>query len=158
MRAKRVVTVPLQPYFGFHWQEDVNGEKRTVKNGGFLAPIFVSRIFGADFFTVYADFSRFIRDINGESLKKNISRYWWYFSRLVFHGLPSRKKLESGKRKIMGCSLFLAYSWKLPAYSGVFLLTNDTFGCFTYSWKGAFCLQFYFLLTIGAFLLSKCVL
>ena len=32
-------------------------------------PIF-SR-FGADFFTVYADFSRFVRDINGE--KKNIS-------------------------------------------------------------------------------------
>ena len=46
-------------------------------------PIF-SR-FGADFFTVYADFSRFIRDINGE---KKTSRYWWSFSRLVFHGLP----------------------------------------------------------------------
>ena len=30
-------------------------------------PIF-SR-FGADFFTVYADFSRFIRDINGEKKK-----------------------------------------------------------------------------------------
>ena len=44
-----------------HTQEDVNGEKLTVK---FLVPIF-SR-FGADFFTVYADFSRFIRDINGE--------------------------------------------------------------------------------------------
>ena len=29
-------------------QEDVNGEKLTVKNGGFLVPIF-SR-FGADFF------------------------------------------------------------------------------------------------------------
>ena len=32
-----------------------------------MAPIF-SR-FGADFFTVYADFSRFIRDINGEKKK-----------------------------------------------------------------------------------------
>ena len=32
-----------------------------------------------------ADFSRFIRDINGE---KKTSRYWWCFSRLVFHGLP----------------------------------------------------------------------
>ena len=30
-------------------------------------PIF-SR-FGADFFTVYADFSRFVRDINGEKIK-----------------------------------------------------------------------------------------
>ena len=28
--------------------------------------------FGADFFTVYADFSRFVRDINGE---KKTSRY-----------------------------------------------------------------------------------
>ena len=41
-------------------QEDVNGEKLTVKkNGGFLVPIF-SR-FGADFFMVYADFSRFYK-------------------------------------------------------------------------------------------------
>ena len=46
------------------FQEDVNGEKLTVKKWW---------IFGADFFTVwcrfftvYADFSRFIRDINGE--------------------------------------------------------------------------------------------
>ena len=46
-------------------------------------PIF-SR-FGADFFTVYADFSRFIRDINGE---KKISLLMIVFSRLVFHGLP----------------------------------------------------------------------
>ena len=41
--------------------------------------------FGADFFTDYADFSRFVRDINGEKKK---SPYWWSFSRLVFHGLP----------------------------------------------------------------------
>ena len=33
-----------------------------------------------------------------------------------------------------GCSFF-AYSWKLPAYSGVFLLTVDNFGFFTYSWS-----------------------
>ena len=46
-------------------------------------PIF-SR-FGADFFTVYADFSRLIRDINGE---KKISLLMIVFSRLVFHGLP----------------------------------------------------------------------
>ena len=37
--------------------EDVNGEKLTVKNGGFLVPIFAR-------FT--QSFSRFIRDINGE--------------------------------------------------------------------------------------------
>ena len=41
-------------------QEDVNGEKANgEKNGGFLVLIF-SR-FGADFFTVYADFSRFCK-------------------------------------------------------------------------------------------------
>ena len=47
----------------FVCQEDVNGEKLTVKNGGFLVPIF-SR------FT--QSFSRFIRDINGE---QKTSRY-----------------------------------------------------------------------------------
>ena len=40
-------------------------------------PIF-SR-FGADFFTVYADFSRFVRDINGEK-KKNISLSMSFFT------------------------------------------------------------------------------
>ena len=38
----------------------------------------------------------------------------------------------------LGCGLF-AYSWKLPAYSGAFLLTVDNFS---------------FLLTVGAFLLT----
>ena len=33
-----------------------------------------------------------------------------------------------------GCGFF-AYSWKLPAYSGAFLLTVDTFSFFTYSWS-----------------------
>ena len=50
------------------YQEDVNGEKLTVKKWW---------IFGADFFTVWcrffsrftADFSRFIRDINDEKKK-----------------------------------------------------------------------------------------
>ena len=58
------------------YQEDVNGEKLTVKKWW---------IFGADFSRFGADFFRFIRDINGE---KETSRYWWSFSRLVFHGLP----------------------------------------------------------------------
>ena len=45
-------------------QEDVNGEKLTVKKWW---------IFGADFFSRFIRiFSRFIGDINGE---KNISRY-----------------------------------------------------------------------------------
>ena len=45
----------------------------------------ISSRFGADFFTVCADFSRFVREINGE---KKISLLMIVFSRLVFHGLP----------------------------------------------------------------------
>ena len=33
-----------------------------------------------------------------------------------------------------GCGFF-AYSWKLPAYSGAFLLTVDNFSFFTYNWS-----------------------
>ena len=33
-----------------------------------------------------------------------------------------------------GCG-FVAYSWKLPTYSGAFLLTIDTFSFFAYSWS-----------------------
>ena len=43
-----------------------------------------------------------------------------------------------GGRSILGCSFF-AYNWKLPAYSGAFILTVDNFA---------------FLLTVGAFLLT----
>ena len=66
--------------------------KRWKTNGETMVDFwcrFFSR-FGADFFTVYADFSRFIRDINGE---KKTSRYWWSFSRLVLHGLPPLDKM-----------------------------------------------------------------
>ena len=52
-------------YLLFFFQEDVNGEKLTVEKMVDFWRRFFSR-FGADFFTVYADFSRFIRDINGE--------------------------------------------------------------------------------------------
>ena len=34
----------------------------------------------------------------------------------------------------MGCGFF-AYSWKLPAYSGAFLLTVDNFSFSTYNWS-----------------------
>ena len=37
-----------------------------------------------------------------------------------------------------GCGFF-AYSWKLPAYSGAFLLTVDTFSFFAYSWSYCAC-------------------
>ena len=36
--------------------------------------------------------------------------------------------------KIRGCGLF-AYSWKLPTYSGAFLLTVDLFSFSTYNWS-----------------------
>ena len=45
-------------------------------------------IFGADFFTVYADFSRFIRDINGK--KKNISLLMIFFKVSFSRFTPSR--------------------------------------------------------------------
>ena len=34
----------------------------------------------------------------------------------------------------IGCGFF-AYNWKLPAYSGAFLLTVDNFSFFTYNWS-----------------------
>ena len=54
-------------------------------------------------------------------------------------------------REVKGMRLF-AYSWKLPAYSGAFLLTVDNFDYFAYN--------FSILLTVGAFLLTvgNCVL
>ena len=45
-------------------QEDVNGEKLTVKKWWIFGADFFT--FCCRFFTVYADFSRFVRDINGE--------------------------------------------------------------------------------------------
>ena len=66
-------------------QEDVNGEKLTVKKWWIFGADF-SR-FGADFFTVYADFSRFVRDINGEkSISLSMSFFTVSFSRFA----PSR--------------------------------------------------------------------
>ena len=51
-----------------------------------------------------------------------------------------------------------AYNWKLPAYSGAFLLTIDNFSFFAYNWS-FFAYNFSFLLTVGTFLLTvgKCV-
>ena len=57
----------------------------------------------------------------------------------------------------LGCSFF-AYSWKLPAYSGAFLLTVANFSFLIT--VGAFLLTILAsLLTVGAFLLTvgKCV-
>ena len=59
-------------------QEDVNGEKLTVKKWW---------IFGVPIFSRFTQsFSRFIRDINGD--KKQKISLLMIFSRLVFHGLP----------------------------------------------------------------------
>ena len=58
-----------------------------------------------------------------------------------------------------GCGSF-AYSWKLPTYSGAFLLTDDNFSFFLT--VGVFLLTaLAFLLSVGALLLTvgegKCV-
>ena len=40
----------------------------------------------------------------------------------------------NSKQIFLGCS-FLAYSWKLPAYSGAVLVAVDDFSIFTCSWS-----------------------
>ena len=59
-------------------QEDVNGEKLTMKKWW---------IFGADFSRFTQSFSRFIRDINGE---KNISSLMIFFTVSFSRFAPSR--------------------------------------------------------------------
>ena len=62
---------------------------------------------------------------------------------------------------------FFAYSWKLPAYNGAFLLTDNNFSKFAYNWSffvynfglfvynwSLFAYNFSVLLTIGAFLFT----
>ena len=71
-------------------QEDVNGEKLTVKKW----------ICGADFFTVYAEFSRFVRDVNGE---KKPSRYLMNFFTVSFSRFaPPRFKAFRSHRRFLG--------------------------------------------------------
>ena len=59
-----------------------------------------------------------------------------------------------------GCSFF-AYSWKLPAYSGAFLLTVDSFSFFAYSFSffayslSFFAYSFSFLACSGKVLLIR---
>ena len=57
-----------------------------------------------------------------------------------------------------GCG-FSAYSWKLPAYSGAFLLTVDNFSFFLLTVRAFPLTVLASLLTVGAFLLTmgKCV-
>ena len=52
-------------------------------------------------------------------------------SQLSYKCLPTSKIWQL---HICGCGFF-AYSWKLPAYSGAFLLTVDHFSIFTYNWS-----------------------
>ena len=53
----------------------------------------------------------------------------------LFTPTPQREKLGGFLvANFLSCSFF-AYSWKLPAYSGAFLLTIDKFSFFTYSWS-----------------------
>ena len=59
-------------------------------------------IFGADFFMVWRRFfhglRRFFTVCKGHKRwKKKTSRYWWAFSRLVFHGLPPLEQFKWSK-------------------------------------------------------------
>ena len=66
-------------------QEDVNGEKLTVKKWW---------IFGADFSRFMQSFSRFIRDINGET-KKTFSLLMVFFTVSFSRFTPSRKNVRN---------------------------------------------------------------
>ena len=46
----------------------------------------------------------------------------------------AQKEVGTSTKLTPGCGFF-AYSWKLPAYSGAFLLTVDNFSFFAYSWS-----------------------
>ena len=78
---------------------------------------FFSR-FGADFFhglepiffTVYADFSRFVRDINGEK-KKNISLSMSFFTVSFSRFAPSRTKRWHKRRHRQFLANFDAIRW-----------------------------------------------
>ena len=66
---------------------------------------------------------------------ENSKRLW------LFPGFFQRIRESLGERRIPnhkllsnGCGFF-AYSWKLPAYNGVFLLTVDNLSFFTCSWS-----------------------
>ena len=70
------------------------------------------------FFTVYAKFSWFIRDIHGET---KTSRYWWSFSRLAFHGLPPLEPTILSQGCIFFCieMSFLCYRGGLSLLLGI---------------------------------------
>ena len=69
------------PYFSETWEPPQSRRRKRWKTNGEKMVDFWCRFFHGlvpIFFTVYADFSRFVRDINGEFF----FRYWWSF----FHG------------------------------------------------------------------------
>ena len=86
--------------------------------------------FGCRFFHgLVPIFSRFRRDINGE--KK--SRYWWSFSRLVFHSLPPLDKGPSRSKNTTDCKLTIRskprgpQDWKFQSREAI--LKKSSFQC-----------------------------
>ena len=87
-------------------------------------------------------------------LNWNLQKIWWGLHWKSFAvRAPALKSKNSSKKSVVlvkckhgftknatlfslfpGMRLF-AYSWKLPAYNGAFLLTVDNFSAFTYSWS-----------------------
>ena len=64
--------------------------------------------FGADLFTVYADFSRFIRDINGE--KKNILLLMIFLTVSFSRFAPSRQRTLSYSKRYRAENLSILLS------------------------------------------------
>ena len=91
-------------------------------------PIF-SR-FGADFFTVYADFSRFVRDINGE--KKNFSLSMSFFTVSFSRFAPSRL-IRVVKTVFLENSVLAPYRRQViltkMAKMTIYILPTKTRGC-----------------------------
>ena len=106
-------------------QEDVNGEKLTVKKRW---------IFGADFFTVWCRFfhslRRFFTVCKGRKRwKKKTSRYRWAFSRLVFHSLPPLESLSAPQRLILefiSSKHLASESWVAMSTRALCICTNCT--------------------------------
>ena len=58
----------------------------------------------------------------------------------IYRSIQALKRQKGSTKRVFlavcrtGCSFF-AHSWKLPAYSGAFLLTVDNFSFFAHSWS-----------------------
>ena len=92
------------------------------------------------------------------SKSKSFQDFFETFSRLFdfrdfFQTLGGSQCLRVQETLVSSGCGFFAYSWKLPAYNGAFLLTIDNFSFLTHNWSFS-AYNFSFLLTFGASFLT----